>query len=449
MTPSPSATGETFSSDGLEAAAPTDSDAGAEAGRQQRLRTVDFSRPTKFTADHQRRIRRAIDTFCQTAVTRLSAELRWPIEMEAVNTLQVTWSAAQSQLPPGSLSTTLEVHPIQTRMLLTLEQSFVLMALECLLGGAPLSPSRERRFSEIDWALTRRLMDSIAHQMSTVWEDLGGVTLSAGEIESHHDGSPVASVSEPTYVVVIEIRLNKQSSRLELLIPWIAIEPVAARIAGRERPRRANDSDDGSAIETALSHAPVTLRAEVAAVDIAVQEILALEPGRVVALGAKAAQGVSVYAEHVRVARAKPGANGPRRAVQITDSELTVEAVSQRDGDVATGAGVPAEVFSTLGVEDALSSTKLRVWAELGRARMALGSALQLPPGAVVDLDCAPDDPIDLFVNGIRFAQGHLLVTDDGEWAIVIDELGGRRPAAEPAELVAALPEPPTQGAAN
>ncbi len=291
--------------------------------RAPRLRTVDFSRPTKFTSDHQRRIARAIDTFCQTAVTRLSAELRWPIEMEAINTMQLTWSAAQAQLPPGALSTTLEVKPINTRMLLTVEQSFVLMGLECLLGGSPARPPRERRFSEIDWALTRRLLESIVHQLSLVWEDLGGVELSTGEIEVHHDGSQVASVSEPTYVVVIEARVNKQSSALELLIPWVAIEPVAQRISGRERRRRRDEApDDAPALERALAVAPVTLRAEVAAVDLAVEEILALKPGSVITFdGHKAADGVALYAENVKLACAQPGANGPRRAIQVRGTD--------------------------------------------------------------------------------------------------------------------------------
>src|SRR5581483_9385577 len=92
---------------------------------------------------------------------------------------------------------------------------------------------------------------------------------------------------------------------------------------------------------------------------------------------------------------------------------------------------------STLGVEEALGAVNLRVWAELGRTKLPLGRALELPLGAVVDLDRTADAPVDLFVNGLCFAQGHLLVTDDGEWAIVIDELGGRRTAAGLAELAA------------
>ncbi len=58
--------------------------------RQQRMRSVDFSRPTKFTADHQRRITRATDGFCLGAGARLTAELRSPVEFETLNTSQVT-----------------------------------------------------------------------------------------------------------------------------------------------------------------------------------------------------------------------------------------------------------------------------------------------------------------------------------------------------------------------
>ena len=43
-------------------------------------------------------------------------------------------------------------------------------------------------------------------------------------------------------------------------------------------------------------------------------------------------------------------------------------------------------------------------------------------PGAVVDLDAAPDDPVELFVNGRRFGSGRLLLIDD-EWAVRVDEV--------------------------
>jgi flagellar motor switch protein FliM len=292
----------------------------ASSHRRHRVRTVDFSRPTKFTNDHQRRIARAIDTFCQTVATRLSAELRWPIELEAINTTQVTWSGAQALLPASSLSMMLDVQPIGTRMLLSAEQAFVLMAIECYLGGSPDRPPRERRLTEIDWSLTERLMTSIVTQLSLVWQDLAGIRFGCGEIEMHNDSGQIASVSEPTLVVVIEARINKLSSMIALLIPWIAIEPVAVRISGREA-FDGTERHDASDIRRAMSAVPVMLRAEVAAVDIPVSEILALKPGSVVRLSSPAARGVALFAENVRLGSGQPGANGARRAIQVRDAE--------------------------------------------------------------------------------------------------------------------------------
>jgi flagellar motor switch protein FliM len=288
--------------------------------RGHRLRTVDFSRPTKFSADQQRRISRGIETFCQTANTRLSTELRFPVEFEMLNTVQLTWSAAQQQLPPNSLSVLLDVAPIGTRMVLTAEQSFVLSGLECLLGGSPDRVPRERRLSEIDWSLTRRLFDSIVNPLSLVWNELAGVTLSAGEIDPH-DAAQAASVSEPTFTVLIECRMAKQSFALGLLIPWIAIEPVVQALSGREDGGEDEDLARYSPMQRAMSSVPVMLRAEVASIEMQVSDILALTAGSVIKFGVPADEGVMLYAENTRLARAQPGSHGPRRAVQICGPE--------------------------------------------------------------------------------------------------------------------------------
>jgi len=133
------------------------------------------------------------------------------------------------------------------------------------------------------------------------------------------------------------------------------------------------------------------------------------------------------------------------RMVRAMDELSMQEGADASATPVGGGAtGSPA----TLGVEEALTAVKLRVWAELGRTQLPLGRALELPLGAVVDLDRAANDPVDLYVNGLCFAQGHLLVNDDGEWAIVIDELGGRRPAAESAAVAAAGQANQLKGAA-
>jgi flagellar motor switch/type III secretory pathway protein FliN len=66
----------------------------------------------------------------------------------------------------------------------------------------------------------------------------------------------------------------------------------------------------------------------------------------------------------------------------------------------------------------------LRVWAEIGRTRMPAAYVVGMPPGAIVDLDCDPDEPADLFVNGRHFGTGRLILVD-GEWALRVESLTG------------------------
>ena len=72
----------------------------AAHGRRARwLRTVDFTRPSKFGIDQQRRLRRIMEIFCATASTRLSAEHRIDVNLEVIDAGQFTFANALESVP--------------------------------------------------------------------------------------------------------------------------------------------------------------------------------------------------------------------------------------------------------------------------------------------------------------------------------------------------------------
>jgi flagellar motor switch protein FliN/FliY len=87
-------------------------------------------------------------------------------------------------------------------------------------------------------------------------------------------------------------------------------------------------------------------------------------------------------------------------------------------GPVQSLQALPAEELEP----GALLDLPLRVWAEIGRARMPAAFVVGMPHGAVIDLDCGPDEPADLFVNGRHFGTGRLVLVD-GEWALRVESL--------------------------
>ena len=275
------------------------------------LRTVDFTRPTKFTRRPAAPAQARDRDLLPDRRTRLSAELRVPVELEVINTTQLTWSAAQQQLPANSLSVLLDVNPIGTRMLLTAEQSFVLAGLEPLLGGSPERSRKGRRLTEIDWSLTRRLFESLVHQLSLVWHELAAIELSAGEIDPHTTPARWRRLaSRPS--VLDRVPDGQASSPMALLIPWVAIEPIDGRVSGRDTSRRRRGAERRRRCRRPLSDVPVTLRAEVASVDLPLDRDPGLAPGSLSSsespprTGSRSSPRTSSWPARSRATRASP-----------------------------------------------------------------------------------------------------------------------------------------------
>jgi flagellar motor switch protein FliN/FliY len=116
----------------------------------------------------------------------------------------------------------------------------------------------------------------------------------------------------------------------------------------------------------------------------------------------------------------------PCRLVQLVPNAFVVRmdrALDELGAETAPAAGGPAAVASPVAGAPSLAGIPVRVWAELGRASMPTADVVGLPHGAVVELDRAPDEPVDLFVNGRRFATGRLVVVDGNDWAVRIESV--------------------------
>jgi flagellar motor switch protein FliM len=397
-----------------------------ESSARSRVQALDFSQPTKFTAELRRRIGRVLTPFCKVLSTRMSTDLRAPVELRQVDARQLSWSEAKSTLPEDCLLVAVRTQPIDRQMLLALELPLVLRSLDCLLGGSAADAPSTRKLSEIDWALTRRLLDAMVLQLSLLWRDLGDLELAVEEVDVEGDAGVLVPIGEPTFAVTFEWEIAGLASTFSLLLPWSAIEPVAEEILDGGGGVADADPGEAAAVHRGLAAAKVTLRAEVGASVVPVERVLELEPGGVLKLDAKAEHGVTLLAENVPIAQGLPGRSGVRRAIKLT---TPIEPAGERGphSPLAVPTQAPcttaADRRTTLDGLARLRGVDVRVWAELGRASMSLGDALMLPQGTVVELDQEAEEPVELFVNGLPFASGTLATTAEGEWAIQIGAL--------------------------
>lgn len=104
----------------------------------------------------------------------------------------------------------------------------------------------------------------------------------------------------------------------------------------------------------------------------------------------------------------------------MTDEE-TANAPAERPADPA-GVDVheaelpeaaPAPAAGPGGQLDILLDTPMSVSASVGQVDMEIRDLLQLGPGSVVKLDRRAGEPVDLFLRGVKFATGRLVVVGE------------------------------------
>jgi flagellar motor switch protein FliN/FliY len=125
----------------------------------------------------------------------------------------------------------------------------------------------------------------------------------------------------------------------------------------------------------------------------------------------------SICGEPARLVQLVPNAFVVRMSSALDD--MGSEIVGS-DASAPAGGSTPSRASAS---QPSLAGIPVRVWAELGRARMPSAQVVGLPAGAVVELDRQAEEPIDLYVNGSRFATGRLVVVDGTDWAVRIDHV--------------------------
>jgi flagellar motor switch protein FliM len=289
--------------------------------RQNRVREIDFRRPSKFNREQVRRLEHSHDTFCQSASSRLSAELRTELQLEVVGTDQLPYSVVMAEeVPRESFITILKIEQLGTEIALVMDMPLAHGLVGRLLGAGANSSSGSvsSHLTAVEAAVARRAVNSLVDSLSTTWEDLADVTLRPVATSISPLSVMIVPPSEPTLLLNFSAQIDSVTSIVTLILPHRSVEPLMHLF---ELNAYAG-ADDGSAtgeMQEVMGGVNVQLRAEVAAVDMPLADVLRLRAGDLIPLKRPAARGVTLFVDEVPAYSGNPGRNGNLRAVQVTE----------------------------------------------------------------------------------------------------------------------------------
>jgi flagellar motor switch protein FliN/FliY len=271
-----------------------------------------------------------------------------------------------------------------------------------------------------------RLGNSTTEAISGVLEMFAPGSIHAGEVSV--DATPLEGLPVPAVATSVSY-IDGVTGANVFVMTLDGARKLATAMMGLEQPE---DADAPELSELELSAVSEAMNQMMASAAIAISSVLGTE----VEIGTpetktftEAGQALDAYPQTPHAVRATLTVCGePCRLVQLVPNAFVVRMTRALD-ELSTevpAAAEPSFVASATGVPagrgiPSLAGIPVRVWAELGRAQMPSAQVVGMPPGSVVELDRSADEPIDLYVNGRRFATGRLMVVDGSDWAVRIE----------------------------
>src|SRR3954465_10870699 len=230
MTPDSRSTGAVEAPEATPAALPSEPAFSARPDygpRQARVQEIDFRRPTKFARDLVRRLEHAHESFCRTASSGLSAELRTSFELSVAGSEQLPYGTAMAEAHPDSLLAVLKLSPLERELALLMEMPVALRLVDRLLGGGgkPREGSADT-LTDLEIVILRRAIGSLVEPLSATWLDLAGVHFSLASMQTSPMTFQLVPPSEPVLMMHLEARIDGLIAPLVLCIPYRWVAPL-------------------------------------------------------------------------------------------------------------------------------------------------------------------------------------------------------------------------------
>ena len=277
--------------------------------------------------------------------------------------------------------------------------------------------------AETDNAL-RELATSTAEAIAGVLRMFLPEGIELGEAEVVVAGTPpLDGVSVPA--VVADVSYTDGASGGNLFVTSVnGVKKLAAAMMGTEPVLNGEPLDEleRSAVAEAMNQM-------MAAAAGATSSVL----GQEVEISTPEVRDIETVADAVALGEGAPHATAvrltldgePCKIVQLVPKAFVLKmtrALDDLNAQEALGGGDGEDAEAEAGPDEILRGVPLRVCAEIGRAVMPMADAVSLPDGGLIELDRGAEEPVDVLVNGRRFATGRLVLVDD-EWAVRIEEV--------------------------
>jgi flagellar motor switch protein FliM len=280
---------------------------------------VDFRRPTPLGPEQTKAVRTVHDHLVEFLSPLLTSRLRTPLRLSVIELEMVPAEELETRASSTSLLVLIDLVPLTTPILLRMDMSFCLVALDLLLGGpGVIADGDDHLPTQVELQIFGRLLEHCMAANDRAWSELLEVRSEIAALSIEADLISRLPLGDPFLRVDIAADIGGHRHMLDIWMPnglltsaLRAFEPKAMAIT----PRRPSDLSR-STLAKVLTAVPVQATVNFAPVRMTSASILSLSLGEVIQLGSVDTP-LSLEIGATQFALVRPARAGQRTACQV------------------------------------------------------------------------------------------------------------------------------------
>ncbi len=283
--------------------------------RQRSVEVYDFRRPTTLAREHSRTLELAFETFSRQWGTQLTAKVRVRSQVTFEGLSIRTYDEYASELPAQTALVLLAIGDDPSKAVIQFPAAAALGWLTRMLGGAPDADTEERKFTQVELTMLRRLVDDTIDDLRYSFGRLLTAPVVMDTVHHNSQFAQAAATAELMMVANFSVSVGDTTNAATIAIP----AEILVRQLGDANPVT-RVADARSLVEAQLACVPVGVSLQLNPLTVTPAQIIRLAVGDIVGLPHDKTKPLNVAVEGRPLARASIGTTGSRIACVVVET---------------------------------------------------------------------------------------------------------------------------------
>lgn len=288
-------------------------------GRLPRIGEVevyDFRRPTTLAREHSRILELAFETFARQWGTQLTAKVRVKSQVTSEHVIMQTYDAYAASLPSTTAMVLCRLEEMDSKAVIQFPTSAGLAWVGRMLGGNGGQQAPDRKFTQIEQSLVRRLMEDALEDLRYSLGALLRTPISLETIQHNSQFAQAAATTDLMIVAAFTITVGEDVADATVAMP---AEVLLSALGAANPTVSAENAKE--LMHAQLSYVPVDVSLQLVPANVRPGTILNLAVGDVVPLPHPTRRPLDITVDGRPLAQAAAGSSGARLAAVIVNTE--------------------------------------------------------------------------------------------------------------------------------